>query len=119
MDKCVILCPENMLDSSQIKQVVESTYNIELTFLPQKSLTIPDEIIVISFELAKNIVYNTSYDLIKFTIQSLLKNLKFDKKKTEIIVEKNGRRSRIVLSYELTEEQKQQYVDASIQMLLK
>lgn len=33
--------------------------------------------------------------------------------------EKNGRRSRIVLSYELTEEQKQQYVDASIQMLLK
>ena len=45
MDKCVILCPENMLDSSQIKQVVESTYNIELTFLPQKSLTIPDEIV--------------------------------------------------------------------------
>lgn len=119
MNKCTVLFSNSIIDCSGIKKAVETNCNIELTFLQQKNLGVSDEVIIIAFELAKNLAYNASYDLVRFTILSLLSNVRFpEKKKTKIIITNNGVKSELVFPFELTEEQKQQCVDASIQKIL-
>lgn len=119
MHKCTVLYPNGCFESKTANDYIDSNYNVEITFLPQKNFAVSAEVLIIAFELLKNLAYSASYDLIKHTIFSVLNKLKQNNgKKTIITIINNGKKSQINLPFEPTEEQKDKLVDAAIQKLL-
>lgn len=119
MNKCTVLYPKGFFDSSTIKDLVDSNLDIKTTFLPQNNLSVSPEILIIAFELMKNLAYSASYDLMKHTILSVLNQIMMSRRtKTIITVINDGKKSQIELPFEPTEAQKEKLVDAAIQKLL-
>lgn len=122
MIKCAVLYPSDLFESSTVDDLIASNHDVDITFLPQKNFASSSVAVIIAFELVKNLAYNTSYDLLKHTIISILGNMKRPKRKdttTTITITNGPKKSQISFPFELTEEQKDRMVDAAIQKLLE
>lgn len=81
-----------------------------------KGFALSPETIIIIVGLLQNIGYSAAYDLIKTSILLIISKLPLpSKKETEIIVINGKTKSKILLPFELTDEQKDKLVDAAIQ----
>lgn len=119
MHKCTVLYPDGFFKNTTANDFIDSRYDVEMTFLPQKNFSVSAEVLIIAFELMKNLAYSASYDLMKHTILSVINNIIQNKKiMTTIIVINDGQKSEIKLPFEPTEEQKDKLVDAAIQKFL-
>lgn len=119
MNKCTVIYPKGYFENSTITDYIDSNYDVEMTFLPQKNLSASPEVIIIAFELVKSLAFSASYDLMKHTLLSVLNQAKQNKsKKTTISIINDGKKSQIILPFEPTEEQKDKLVDAAIKKLL-
>ena len=81
---------------------------------------LPPETVLLIVELGNNLGYNAIYDVLKFI---LLKVVGFIKNKTENIETKieiacNGKKASLDCNFELTEKQKDKFIDAAIKNLL-
>lgn len=120
MIKCAVLYPSDLFESSTVDDLIASNHEVDITFLPQKNFASSSVAVIIAFELVKDLAYNTSYDLMKYTIVSILGKMKRPKRKNTTITITNGpKKSQISFPFELTEEQKDRMVDAAIQKLLE
>lgn len=87
------------------------------------NLSISEDMLIIIFEILKNLEYNAIYDLLKMALLEIiskiytLKKHKSMSKTTSIIVIVNEKRTEVNLPFELSEEQKNKVVDAAINKL--
>lgn len=91
-------------------------------FLRQTNLSISPDMIIIIFEIIKNLGINATYDLVKMALLEIISKICTKKqgsmsKMTSIIVIVNDKRTEVDLSFELNEEQKNKVVDAAIKKL--
>lgn len=92
--------------------------------LKHTNLSISEDMLIIIFEILKNLEYSAIYDLLKMALLEIiskiyaLKKHKFmSKTTTSIIVIVNEKRTEVNLPFELSEEQKNKVVDAAINKL--
>lgn len=92
-------------------------------FLKQTNLSMSEDILIIIFEIVKNLGINATYDLLKLSLLEVvskicaIKKQKSMYKTTSIIVIVNEKRTEVDLPFELNEEQKDKVVDAAINKL--
>lgn len=91
-------------------------------FLRQTNLSMSPDMIIIIFEIIKNLGINATYDLVKMALLEIISKICTKKqgsmsKMTSIIVIVNDKRTEVDLSFELNEEQKNKVVDAAIKKL--
>ncbi len=81
---------------------------------------IPPEILIIIFELIKELSFSATYDLFKTAILSLVASIDSTKvKETRVVIVNNGKTSEILLPFKVTKAQKDKLVDAAIIKLLR
>lgn len=91
--------------------------------LKQTNLSMSEDILIIIFEILKNLGTNATYDLLKMSLLEIvskicaIKKQKSMSKTTSIIVIVNEKRTEVNLPFELNEEQKDKVVDAAINKL--
>lgn len=91
--------------------------------LKHTNLTISEDMLIIIFEIIKNLEYNAIYDLLKMALLETISKIyskekhKFIPKTTSIIVIVNEKRTEVNLPFDLNEEQKNKVVDAAINKL--
>lgn len=91
--------------------------------LKQTNLSMPEDIIIIIFEILKNLGANAIYDMLKASLLEIvskilvIKKQKSMSKAISIIVIVNEKKTEVVLPFELNEEQKSKVVDAAINKL--
>ena len=92
-------------------------------FLKQTNLSMSEDILIIIFEIFKNLGTNATYDLLKMSLLEIvskictIKKQKSMSKTTSIIVIVNEKRTEVNIPFELNEEQKDKVVDAAINKL--
>lgn len=92
--------------------------------LKHTNLSISEDMLIIIFEILKNLEYNAIYDLLKMALLEIISKIYALKKHkfmsqttTSIIVIVNEKRTEVNLPFELSEEQKNKVVDAAINKL--
>lgn len=81
---------------------------------------LPPEVVLVIIELLKNIEYSAAYDLIKMAMLSLISKLKKTQRTaTRIVVLVDGKKSEIIIPFEISDEQKEKLVEAAIEKFLK
>lgn len=92
-------------------------------FLKQTNLSMPADMLIIIFEILKNLGGNATYDLLKMALLEIISKICSIRKQnsisqmTSIIVIVNEKRTEVNISFELNEEQKNKVVDAAIKKL--
>lgn len=92
--------------------------------LKHTNLSISEDMLIIIFEILKNLEYNAIYDLLKLALLEIISKINTLKKHnfmfkttTSMIVIVNEKRTEVNLPFELSEEQKNKVVDAAINKL--
>lgn len=111
-------------DFQNIFDELNSESNIcKYEILRHTNLTISEDMLIIIFEILKNLEYNAIYDLLKVALLEIiskiytLKKRKSMSKTTLISVIVNEKRTEVNLPFELNEEQKNKVVEAAINKL--
>lgn len=111
-------------DFQNIFDELNSESNIcKYEILRHTNLTISEDMLIIIFEILKNLEYNAIYDLLKVALLEIiskiytLKKRKSMSKTTLIRVIVNEKRTEVNLPFELNEEQKNKVVEAAINKL--
>lgn len=92
-------------------------------FLRQTNLSMSPDVLIIIFEILKNLGVNATYDLLKMALLEIISKICAIRKQnsiskmTSIIVIANDKRTEVNVSFELNEEQKNKVVDAAIKKL--
>lgn len=92
-------------------------------FLRQTNLSVSPDMLIIIFEILKNLGVNATYDLLKMALLEIISKICTIRKQnpmpkmTSIIVIVNDKRTEVNVSFELNEEQKNKVVDAAIKKL--
>ena len=55
MHKCTVLYPDGFFKNTTANDFIDSRYDVEMTFLPQKNFSVSAEVLIIAFELMKNL----------------------------------------------------------------
>ena len=83
------------------------------------STLIPQDICMILIEISENIGINALYDMLKYSFSNLLnliqRKMVSKKEKMELVIKKNGKEFKCTLPFNLSEEQKDKFVDAIIE----
>lgn len=117
-NKVLIHC--DSLDKSSIEELNASSSTCEYSLTKQKGISIPPEVLIIIFELVKNLSYSATYDLLKLSCMAILNKLKaLGKKHNKVVIICDDKKSVMEFPFDLNESQKEKIVDAAIEKLLK
>lgn len=120
MEKNIAIITCNDCDQAIIDELNSNSNGIIYKMANRRNIISSSDIIIIMYELVKNICYSTSYDLLKTSILMILSKIKphsFRAKKIVIIF--NNKKSEIIFPFELNDEQKDKVVNAAIEKILK
>lgn len=126
MNKCTVIFSDGIFERDTVEELVASNHDVCLTFVPQKHFSASPEVIIVVFEFMKNLAFSATYDMMKYTLLSLIdkikqkvKNLQSSTNETIITVIKDDKKKQMIFSCELTENQWDKIVEATIQEFLK
>lgn len=114
----------NKINSDEILEEVKKNVKCDIKIENIRSFELNDsyEILLIIFELMKNISFSTAYDILKFTLLNIYKQIvkKELTSKIQFLKITNGSKvCTIETNMQLTDEQKNKLIDATIKDLLE
>lgn len=106
-----------------IDELNDESKTCQYEFLKQTNLSMSAEMLIIIFEILRDLGVNATYDLLKMALLEIITKIyairkqKSISKTTSIVVIVNDKRAEVNVSFELNDEQKNQVVDAAIRKL--
>lgn len=106
-----------------IDELNDESKTCQYEFLKQTNLSMSAEMLIIKFEILRDLGVNATYDLLKMALLEIITKIcairkqKSISKTTSIVVIVNDKRAEVNVSFELNDEQKNQVVDAAIRKL--
>lgn len=113
----------NIGDQYIIDELNRESKICEYKLLKQSNLSMSSDMLIIIFEIVKNLGSNATYDLLKMAVLELVSKICVIRKRvsvekeTSIIIIVDGKRAEVNISFALSEEQKDKIVDAAIRKL--
>lgn len=119
--KAKILVSSTLITQKEISELNNQIEECEFAILRSLGYSpISPEVVMVIIELLQNMGYNATYDLLKISISSIISKLHLNKRhETRIVVLVDGIKSEIRLNLDISEEQKDKLIDATIERFLK
>lgn len=119
--KALIHCSKEL--QNVIDELNSESKICKYELLKQANLSMSPDMLIIIFEILKNLGTNATYDLVKMALLEIISKIYVIRKQnsvpgtTSIVVIVNDKRAEVNVSFELDKEQKNKVVDAAIRKL--
>lgn len=118
--KCSVLIDSSVIGKEDIDFLNNQNTDIHYSSTESNNF-LPSEVILVLIDLARNIGYNATYDILKYALLKvvlLLKNKKADHAKLQFEISCNGKTFSVKGDTALTEQQMDKLVDAATEALI-